>query len=339
MKKTRFKLLLKIIIFLVVAVVLIWRFPVVKDIIDIIVISFVIAYALKPAQQFFMRFKLGKRSSSILLIIIVASVVLGMIWILVPSIYNEGQSIIESADEFKEYYNGAMGSLSSIGKIEELSGVMDDVYKKAGEAVRNFASNFIDKIIETAGNVLAYLVIPPIIYFFLSDGDEIFLFIMKYLPIKNKYSLRKTGEHIDKVMGRYVISQFQLCGIIGVMTYLVLIILGVRYPIMLSLINAFFNIIPYFGPVIGAVPVVIVALLMSIKKAVIVIICLGVIQQVEGNIIGPKMIGESVDSHPLTILLLLIAGEGIGGIVGMVLIIPVWTMLKMMFFEFQTYLF
>ncbi len=151
--------------------------------------------------------------------------------------------------------------------------------------------------------------------------------------------VKNVFEDIDKILARYIISQIILCLIITILTFLVLIGLGIKLPILLSLINGFFNIIPYFGPVIGSLPAILIAFTKSPKTALWALILLYFIQQIEGDILSPKITGDSVDMHPLTVILLLLIGGKIYGFAGMVLAIPIGVIMKIIYEDLNYYLF
>lgn len=340
MKKIKWNL--KYIIILLVAasiVFLYWRFPIFKELMGVVLISFIITYTLKPLQKLLMERGLNRKLSSIILVLGILTIMGAFIAIFIPWIYNESSNFAQAIAEFKEYFDIAMEKVNHLSNIDFMKEVFHNSYGKIKDVMIGLTSNFISEILAVAENIFLLFIIPTLVYFFLSDGENISGSLMKYMPVNNKYAIKKMSNHIDKVMERYIITQFQLCGIIGVFTYLVLIITKVKYPFLLSFLNGIFNIIPYFGPVIGAVPIILVALITSTKKAVVVTIWLIVIQQVEGDIICPKILGETVNSHPVTILLLLIIGGSLAGIIGMILVIPVWTMIKIVMVEIEDYLF
>ncbi len=158
-------------------------------------------------------------------------------------------------------------------------------------------------------------------------------------PVKIRGIVKNVFEDIDKILARYIISQIILCLIITILTFLVLVGLGIKLPILLSLINGFFNIIPYFGPVIGSLPAILIAFTKSPKTALWALILLYSIQQIEGDILSPKITGDSVDMHPLTVILLLLIGGKIYGFVGMVLAIPIGVIMKIIYEDLNYYLF
>ena len=107
----------------------------------------------------------------------------------------------------------------------------------------------------------------------------------------------------------------------------------------MSILNGIFNIIPYFGPILGGIPVIFVALLDSTSKGIITTIVILIIQQIEGNLLSPKITGDSTNMHPLIIVILLLIGEKIGGVIGMIFIIPLAVIFKVMYEDINYYLF
>ena len=113
----------------------------------------------------------------------------------------------------------------------------------------------------------------------------------------------------------------------------------VKFPLWLSILNGVFNIIPYFGPIFGAVPVVFIALLESPTKALWAALAILIIQQVEGNILSPKITGNSTNMHPLVIIILLLIGESFCGFVGMILAVPIGVIIKVIYEDINYYIF
>lgn len=322
-----------------IIIFLLWKFPIFTEVLGVVIISFIISYSIRPFHKFFTERGLNRKLSALIVILSIILFVVIIFSILIPWIYNESSNFAEVIGEMKSYYERITGDIKYVTDSPFVKEVLYSSYERFKDALMVIVSNFLSKIVSIAENMLLLFIIPTLVYFFLSDGDSISKGIMKYMPFSNKYAIRRALNHMDKVMERYIITQFELCGIIGILTFIALKVSGIKYALILSLVNAVFNIIPYFGPVIGAIPIILIALLTSTKKAVIVVFWLFVIQQLEGDIICPKILGETVDSHPVTILLLLIIGGSIGGILGMIIVIPVWVMIKIVVGEIDYYLF
>ena len=324
---------------IVIIIFLLRRFPIFAEVLGVVIISFIISYSIRPFYKFFMERGINKKISALIVILSILLFIVVIFYVLIPRIYSESSNFADAIGEMKSYYQRLTGDIKYVTDSPFIKDVLHNSYEKIKATLMVVISNFLSKIVSIAENMILLFIIPTLVYFFLSDGDSISKGIMKYIPFNNKYAIRRALNHMDKVMERYIITQFELCGIIGILTFIALRGSGVKYALILSLVNAVFNIIPYFGPVIGAIPIILIALLTSTKKAVIVIFWLFIIQQLEGDIICPKILGETVNSHPVTILLLLIIGGSIGGIAGMILVIPVWVMVKIVVGEIDYYLF
>lgn len=103
--------------------------------------------------------------------------------------------------------------------------------------------------------------------------------------------------------------------------------------------NAAFNIIPYFGPIFGAIPAVVVAFIDSPIKGLYIMLAMIVIQQIEGNILSPQITGNSINMHPFMIIILLLIGDKFGGFMGMILVVPIAVIIKVIYDDINYYLF
>ena len=181
--------------------------------------------------------------------------------------------------------------------------------------------------------------IPVLTYYLISDGEFIAKKLLLILPGKERQLLKDIARDADKVLSRYVFSQLILSFIIGVLTFVALVILRVDFPLWLSLFNAVLNIIPYFGPIIGAIPAVLFALIQSTEKAIWTAVLMFAIQQIEGDLLSPKLVGDSISIHPVMIILLLLLGQQLGGFIGMVLAVPAAVIVKVIYEDINYHLF
>ena len=255
-----------------VIVFLLWKFPIFTEVLGVVIISFIISYSIRPFHKFFMERGINRKLSAIIVILSIILFIAIIFSVLIPWIYSESANFSEVIEEMKIYYERITEDIKYITDSPFIKEVMYNSYEKFKVTLMVVVTNLLSKILSIAENMLLLFIIPTLVYFFLSDGESISKGIMKYIPFNNKYAIRRALNHMDKVMERYIITQFELCGIIGILTFIALKISGIKYALILSLVNAVFNIIPYFGPIIGAIPIVLIALLTSTKKAIIVIL-------------------------------------------------------------------
>lgn len=313
--------------------------PSVKEIVNIILISFGLSYILSPAKEFFMsKLKLNKRLASILVILIVLTVITAGIALIIPSFIEEISSSGDIFDSVGEFYSD-MTVKFNLNNVPVVNSLYNSIMEKGNSLWARFSAELLDNILKISSKIISLAVMPIIIYYFMCDGDKIFSRIMLILPTDKRDVTQKIILDINKVLKRYISSQLYLCGIIGILTFVLLIILKVKFPVWIAILNSLFNIIPYFGPVFGIVPAVIVALMVSPLTALYVFIGMVLIQQIEGNILSPKITGDSTEMHPFVIIILLLVGDKFGGFVGMIIVVPIAVIIKVLYDDINYYLF
>ncbi|MGN0144978.1 MAG: AI-2E family transporter [Clostridium sp.] len=339
-KKNKRKLFVIILILLaIISILMYFTNTCVKEIVNIILISFGLAYVLNPAKEFFVtRFKLNIRIASLLVILIVISIIAGGIIVILPSFIEELSSIGDVFDKVAAFYKTTTEKLN-LNDIEILDSAYNSIMEKGNNIWIRFSTDIFDNILKISSKLISLAVIPIIIYYFMCDGDKIFSKFLLLIPIDKREITEKIIVDINKVLKRYISSQLYLCGIIGILTFILLLFLNIRFPLWIAILNAIFNIIPYFGPIFGMIPAIFIALLISPIKALWVTIGMFLIQQIEGNILSPKITGDSTEMHPFLIIILLIVGDKIGGFIGMIIVIPIAVAIKVLYDDINYYLF
>lgn len=330
--------IISIIIFVVVIFMAI-KIPILKQLVNLVFISFIVAYILKPLYMLLIRKGVNKKAASGLIIVGLVSLILLTFLVVIPSIFRESLDINKAINDLQKYLINANMKIKVLSKSKVMSSIMNTIYQKSNAQIFLIFDKILDSIMGIGENILTYMVSPLIIYYFLCDSENMINKALIVFPPESRNVIKKIIEDIDKVLGRYIISQLILCGIITIATFLILIFMKVDFPLILSLINGIFNIIPYFGPIFGVIPIILIALLASPKTALYTVLWLFALQQIEGSILSPKIIGDSISMHPLTVILLLVIGGKVGGILGMILAVPLGVMIKVIYEDLNYYLF
>lgn len=311
----------------------------IKEIVNIIFISFSLSYVLNPAKEFLMtKLKVNKRTSSLIIILIVVGLIIGGITVMLPSFVDELTSVGDVFDNVEKFYNNIADKFN-LNSIPGINSIYNSIVEKGNGLLTSVSDNLLDYILEASSKILSLAVIPIIIYYFMCDGDRLFSRMMLILPTNKREVAQNIVMDINKVLKRYISGQLYLCGIIGILTFILLLSLQIKFPLWIAIFNALFNIIPYFGPVFGMVPAVIVALMISPAKALWVLIGMILIQQIEGNILSPKITGDSIEMHPFVIIVLLLIGDKFGGFIGMIVVVPIAVVIKVLYDDINYYLF
>ena len=261
------------------------------------------------------------------------------IYIIVPSILKEGLNVDSGIIKIQKNIEIIYEKFKPLNNNKTIYVIMDKIYDKIDNLMAEILNKLFDGALNIGQDLLSAAVIPIISYYFMADSDIIFNKALIMFPIKSRRIIKNILQDIDKVLGKYIVGQLLLSVIIGVFTFIILFTLKVDFPVLLSILNAFFNIIPYFGPIFGAVPAVIMGFIKSTKAGIYTIIFLYLLQLIEGNIISPKVTGNSGSMHPLLVIILLLLGGQIGGFIGMIIAVPVGVIVKIIYEDINYYFF
>lgn len=339
--RKRKKLILSIIILISIIALALGYFFLnsLNTIVNIIITSFILAYTLSPIRDTFeRRLKVSRKIASVLVISIIIGIVAACIIVIVPALFNEIANISNILDNVNNFFYD-ISERFKLKNVIFINILYSDILEKGNAIWIKFSENAVDNLIKFSDNIVSFAIIPIMIYYFLYDGNRIYTKSLLLLSTEKRELTRKFLRDIDRVLTRYITSQLLLSGVIGLLTFGLLLILKVKFPLWISILNAILNIIPYFGPIFGAVPAVIVALLDSPVKALWVVFGMFLIQQIEGDILAPKMTGDSTDMHPFVIIILLLMGDTIGGFLGMILAVPIAVIIKVLYDDINYYLF
>ncbi len=316
--------------------------------------GFVLAYILSFPYKFFMNrcfYKIGtkrkkllglkKALSMLLSYILCFGLVAFLIGILVPQL---SKSISNLADDIPVYAESIKESLDSvIAFVDEQFGY--NLYEKfnydaimnffVGSDVKGLVSNFFANAFPVALNFAEGLynwIIGIIVsMYMLATKDKLCYqaraVVVAFLPLHISKKVLQITDLCNKKCGKFIIGKIIDSLIIGVICFIGLSIFDFDYPLLISVIVGVTNLIPFFGPFIGAIPCGLLLLLIEPMQCFWFIVFVIVLQQFDGNVLGPKIIGETVGISGFWILFSVIVGGGLFGLPGMLLGVPVFAVI------------
>lgn len=220
--------------------------------------------------------------------------------------------------------------------LEYLQTIVDDSLPNIFTYVRQLLSDIVPLLYNAGMSVIGW-VINLILAFVIScyimwDKQNLLLglkrIIYAALPEKAAYKFITIARESNLIFSRYIIGKAVDSLIIGILCFVLMWILGLPYAPLLSLVVGVTNMIPYFGPFIGAIPGILFLLIISPKSALIFGIMILVLQQFDGNILGPKILGSSTGLAPIWIIFAITVGGTLGGALGMFLGVPIVAVLS-----------
>jgi len=214
--------------------------------------------------------------------------------------------------EFPDFINNYIAMI--FARVEEAFII---IINRAGEMFLIFLSR-----------AFIFLITPVLIFYFLKDIEEIKKNFWFLIPNRYHQDLKELLENINQTIMGFLRGQLIVCSFVGLGITLGLYLLDVKFPIILGVIAGVLNVVPYFGPFIGAIPAFSVAAFYSFSLAISVLVLFIVIQQIESSIVSPEVLGEEVGLHPIFILFSILAGGELLGWLGLIIAIPLAAIIK-----------
>ncbi len=187
-----------------------------------------------------------------------------------------------------------------------------------------------------AGFLTSFVITFMLAAFVLLDVERINRFIRSLVPPQFRPSFEELWANMDRGLSGVIRGQLLICLVNGALTFLGLVIFGIKYSVLLGLLAGMFSLVPIFGTIISSLPIVIIALVssgegLSFGPALGILAWIAGIHLLEANVLNPKIIGDSAHIHPVLVVFALLAGEHVFGLVGALLAVPVASLVQVMF--------
>ena len=258
---------------------------------------------------------------------------------MVPIVVEQTKNLITSLPRYIEIVKGYLDTYSDNAYVQVVIEYINNnlnisqLSSKAVEVATLVAQNIASSLSSTASVLIT---MPFVLFFLLKDATTFNKYFISILPKKLEKPVAETIEEIDDKVGSYIQGQMLVSLCIGVMLFIGYNIIGLHYAFSLATIAAFLSIVPYLGPVIAITPAMLVAASTSWVMVIKMLVVWGIVQFLEGNIISPNIMGRSMKMHPLTVIFVILIGVNMAGVVGAILGIPVYSILKVLIVKLLT---
>lgn len=308
------------------------RYPIIPRLISSIIAAIVISYIISPLVEMIEKRGLARPVAILAVYILLLGIIAVLIGAIFPMIFEQFKQLLISLPSIITRTERMFNDLA-VANVEGVS-ILKDLLLGLNQEISSFIDGFqksaLQKITEITYSVPIYLetlisvILAPVIAFHLLLDKEMFTNKATDFIVKRKwFPVLTVLRDIDQVLSMFIRGRLTMAAFVGLLTGVMLAILGIEYAIIIGLLTMVSDIIPYIGPFIALTPAVILALIQSPVKALIVVLFFIIIQWLENNVLGPKILGDSTGLHPLIVLLALIVGGGVAGFVGMIFSVPI----------------
>lgn len=304
-----------------------------------LLLSGILFYLLNPIVRLLERVRWGRfhfnRTAAVALVfvLLIAVIGYGAAWV-VPRLVSQVTTLIGNIPDFARSSEGVLRKAANHPWLQDIdfSKYLDQMQTAFGKYAENFVTGLttgIGSIIGTVTTVtVTAITVPVMLFYMLKDGEKLMPALRKWLPAKHADQTVELLNRMNATIARYIGGQILECLFVGTFTGVGYMLIGQKYALLLGVFAGLCNLIPYVGPYIGILPAVIVAFTISTNMVLYVIIVVVIVQQVDGNLVYPNIIGRTLRIHPLTIIIILLAAGNIAGLLGMILAIPLYAVVK-----------
>jgi predicted PurR-regulated permease PerM len=290
----------------------------------LIFVSVLLASALEPIVGWLRdRLPLGRVGTILVVYLSFILVMLGMAFVVVPAAIGQAGRIVAGLPPFFDQVRVWAAELRPVALSTSITALVDSVQAIFRPAPPPDTSEVVEVGTAVAEAAVSFFTLLAIVFFWLVEHARLQRYTLAFLPAGRRGGARRAWNEVENRLGLWVRGQLILMGVMGVATGTAYSLLGLPGALVLGLIAAITEAIPIVGPLLGAIPAVLVAATVSPELALVVAVIYLVIQIVEGSVLVPLVMRNTIGISPLLVLVSLLIGGAVGGIVGAFLAVPI----------------
>lgn len=306
-----------------------------KDVLIIFLFALVIASAISPFANWLDEKGFPRLLGVLLLFLVVLSLIIGVLSLIIPYVSQDISQLVSTLPQFvakvstsiEKVQQGSPQYLDFLSEIQNLLQTFSDYLQQSSQSI-------IGLIIDVFGGVMSAIAILIISFYLSVTKKGIETFLGSVVPEKYENYAIDLWKRAEVKVGLWLQGQLLLGLIMGLLVYVGLSLMGIKFALILGFLAAILEIVPMVGPVLAAIPAIFLAFLQSPALGLWVIVFYIVVQQLENHLLVPVVLGKTVGLNPIVVIIALLIGQQLAGIPGMILSVPVATIIVEMMDDF-----
>ena len=282
------------------------------------------------------KLKVPRVLTIVVLFIIVIAILIWIINTLIPIAQGQINALIKN---WPHIWNDSTNAVQEALRDPRLHSVKSNLQSMVDNAQKTLFRSGQDAFNTTLGNItsavniitmvgMTLLTAPFILFFMLKDGHQLRPYITKFAPQRWQESFSKLLYDINYALASYIRGQITVAFWVGVMFSIGYTVVGLPYGLALAILAGFMNLIPYFGTFIAFIPALAISIMSSTSMLITVLVVFMIEQTIESRLISPLVMGNKLEMHPITTILVLIGASSVWGLWGVIFGIPIYAILK-----------
>ena len=320
-------------IFVVCVFLIFWLLYRLQTVLLLFFVAIVVGTAIRPAVEWLYRRGVSRTNGVILIYVLMAGLFTAFLALILPLLAEQTTQLSQNLPEF--YMTARNWLFDSENRLLQIIGARLPAQLGLLFDSNPTTQNAIDQVTRTIlymnlliKGLLSTLAIFLLAYYWNQEGQSVIRTILRLMPSYRKKEFLEFVDHVETKLGAYIRGEAILCSIIGVLSFLAYILIGLPFALALGIFAGVMEMIPVFGPAIGAVPALLIALSMSPEKAIWVVIATFLIQTTENVYLLPRVMNKSMGVNAIIILLSMVAFGSVFGLAGVLLALPLAAILQ-----------
>lgn len=308
-----------------IGLTLFWFWPTVQKILITMAAAAAITFLLSPIVDLLERW-IPRWLGITLTYLVLVTAAGGILYLVLPGLFQQGAMLVGQIPDYIKVINRVEQDigirLREIGLSGQMLGKWEDIVTDLQTGLTERAGTFIETMPDRVSFLPELVAIPVIVFYFIKDRKDIHRITDRCIPARYRENIYSLWGRIRHVLYGFIQGELVNALVVGALTTIAFLAIGLPYPLLLGTVAGACEIIPYFGPYISVIPIAIVVLIEVPGKIWWTLGMIFLIQQIQGSVISPIILSGHIRLHPVVVIVLILAGLAAGGVLGMVVILP-----------------
>lgn len=289
-------------------------------------------YLLRPLVDMMHKRKMNRTAAVLLIYLVISLITVGFVLGVWPLLRSQFVGFVESLPDLLNMLGTQMKELEESGVIAQFFPEGTNILSKVTDIINQgltVVTNYLASLVSFFSSFVMILFVAPIMLFFmLKEGNKFGETIVRFLPRRFRDEGTNMLDEIDDSLSGFIVGRVLTNVALGILMYIGFLIIGLPYALLLTVVSVIMNFIPFVGAIVSSIPIVIIAFIQEPSMAIWALVIILVAQQIQDNVLAPYIMNKTLDIHPITTIVVVLVGGDIGGLIGMLLAIPIYMIVK-----------
>jgi predicted PurR-regulated permease PerM len=316
-----------VILFAIIVLGALWLLSRIGNIVLLLLLAGLFTVVLMPCVDWLERWRPIPRALAVVISFICVLIVLGGIFFLViPPLVDQANQLVQGLPGFIQK---VIDPSSPVSQTLERFGISPastggNLGAQAQELARAVVTNIASVVRDITTVAVGVVVVLVVSFYLLNEGHDFSRRLDQLVPPEHRSTVDFVQESVVSAVGGYARAQLTVALMVGVLAGFSSWVIGIRFPLIIGVLAGVFELVPFFGPTLGAIPAIIIAVFQgSWLNVALIVGAFIIIQQIESNVIGPRIMAHGVGLHPLVVIVVVLIGIEVAGIWGALFAVPV----------------